>query len=505
VSYEMCSGTESMRKRTTIWHVSGVLFFAQSLVVAETSGTQEHVQLWEKQSESCPGIGQRVVGTTLLQRSKLTLLKETDVQGPDAQALTSPAERPHVLATAKLLQRPAGLDVHLTQKPDAKAVKLEALEVQPPRAQVHAPSAEHPPVPPAGGLRRPANLGVQVDAEEVKPGAPDAWRTHAQGDLPPAERPPVLAASKQHPTGADAQQTSQVDGGHGRTVSVVLQPQMGEERRRRPALSIDPGPLLAAVVVLMLVGLVLWAKQGYQEEQQQLIRSTTHSRPRTTREALAALGRDDGEPGRAGVLQSAPAVSGPERSSTAVKADGPCLCPELVVPEGDERTLLVPLATPGGSSETVIICDLHGVPVCKAAFSTAKPSGRRMILTSATGDAVLAFCGHAGVDQGIGTGLAIFDRSGRAFGTLRADGPRPADGYSVVLACGCWQLRFRGNPPNRDLNVTDDRGSWLAGTEAHGAARYSVRVGPHVDAGLMILAVLGIDLLLLTGSEDVVQ
>uniref|UniRef100_A0A7S0FTE0 Phospholipid scramblase n=1 Tax=Pyrodinium bahamense TaxID=73915 RepID=A0A7S0FTE0_9DINO len=356
------------------------------------------------------------------------------------------------IAATKQLQRPAGPDINTTLKMEAK---------------VRTPPAEHHVLAASSPSRRPASLDVQVDATVVKVGRPDVRGPRAQGRPLFEERPPVRAAAEplQRSAGADTRLVSQVDakaGGRRWTVAAGSQQQLSA-MLRTGKFYIELGPPWAWVLLLVcFVLFLLWFRQ---EKPEQLMPCT-----------------------------------GP---TTAVDSEGPHLCPELVVPEGDERTLLVPLATPSGSSKAITVCDLHGLPVCKAAFSAAKPSDRRMILSSVTGNAVLAFCRDAGVDQG--TGLAIFDRSGRAFGTLRADGPRPADGYSVVLACGCWQLRFRGNPPNRDLNVTDDRGSWLAGTEAHGAARYSVRVGPHVDAGLMILAVLGIDLLLLTGSEDVVQ
>jgi len=183
-------------------------------------------------------------------------------------------------------------------------------------------------------------------------------------------------------------------------------------------------------------------------------------------------------------------------------ADGTFLCPELVVPEGSECTLLVPRVSLSGSGVApVSISDARGVPVFKAVFAVSPVQGRnkqeikRLVLSSATGDAIFAFCRDTEADSSTGqAGLAIFHHSEAPFGDIRADGPRPANGYSVTSHRG-WRLRFRGDPEGRNLNATDDHGRLLAITEAHAPARRSVRIGPLVDAGLIAISVLGIDLL----------
>jgi len=201
---------------------------------------------------------------------------------------------------------------------------------------------------------------------------------------------------------------------------------------------------------------------------------------------------------------SAPPTSRSLDEERVDDSDEAHLCPELVVPEGSECTLLVScLSSLGGSSAMgpMTISDARGVPVFKAVFSAPAARGRkradtrRVVLSSAAGDAIFAYCRDLEVDPTTGqTGLTIFHHSEVIFGDLRTDGPRPSSGYSVTTRRG-WRIRFRGDPEGRNLNCTDEHGRLLAITEAHGPGRRSVRIGPLVDAGFMAICVLGIDIL----------
>lgn len=499
-----------MRECTAIWQLSGVMFLALSLFAVESHKTQERVLLLAEQSQSCSSMRQQVDSTILLQgsmsRGQVTLVEGFDVRRPHAEAHALALEHPPVPAVARPLQRPAGLDIDRNPKADATEMKAETLSVQPPPAQVHTPSAEHLPVLAAGKTsRQPARLDVQVDASVVKPGSPDEQRPHGQGHSPSVEHHSVLAGAEllQHPGGIGTQQISQVDAqvdDHGGTVADGFMTLAVWGRRHE--LSIGPGPFWAAVWVLLLVCFVLLPLAAPSRAEASAEAVSRPSRPslKLSRSADGAAGGVAGEPGQARMLPLAPAASSPTHSSMAADADGLHLCPEPLVLERNGCTLLVPLTAPSGCGSAITIRDLHEVPVCKAAVSTAKSSGRRVVLSSATGDAVIAFCSEAGADSD--AGLTLFDRSERALATLRADGPRHADGYSVVSAYGGWRMHFRGNPAGHDLNARDDQGSLLATIGAHGVAHRSVRIGPRVDAGLMVLALLGIDLLQLIGSED---
>jgi len=188
-------------------------------------------------------------------------------------------------------------------------------------------------------------------------------------------------------------------------------------------------------------------------------------------------------------------------SPRSMEPAGPHLCSELVVPEGSECTLLVPRLPPSRlwSGSSVTIDDARGVPVFKATFSLASGQlsrdAKRLALSSATGDNVFAFCCDGEAPPGGGhAGLSILHQSEVTFGALRMDGRDSANGYSVVTRRG-WRIHFRGDLQAGNMNATDDQGRLLAIAEPSGSSRRSVRIGPLVDAGLITLSLLGIDLL----------
>lgn len=186
--------------------------------------------------------------------------------------------------------------------------------------------------------------------------------------------------------------------------------------------------------------------------------------------------------------------------------EGPYLCSELIVPEGKECTLVVPRLPrggPGASGGHVVISDASGMPVLRASYSlsiavpTRAPRPRdlkRLVLSSASGETAFAFCrdGEAQLG-GTSAGLAIHHSSETAFGVLCADGCQVGDGCSVITQRGS-RIYFRRGLQVGSLNVTDDSGQLLAVAEPAGTA-HSVRVGQLVDAGLITLGLLGIDLL----------
>mmetsp|Transcript_47675 Transcript_47675/g.108428 ORF Transcript_47675/g.108428 Transcript_47675/m.108428 type:complete len:476 (+) Transcript_47675:112-1539(+) len=200
----------------------------------------------------------------------------------------------------------------------------------------------------------------------------------------------------------------------------------------------------------------------------------------------------------------------PMRSTPQVPIHEPLdfhLCPELVVPEGSECTLVVP-RLPGSAmdSSEVTIDDAKGAPVFHATFSkastwgsvTVRQESKRLILSNATGEAVFAFCRDVEAEtRGGPIGLVIHYHSDAPFGTLRADTRDTGSGYTVVARQGST-FHFRGQPLLGNMNVTDEKGRLLAIAEpmhSHDGSRRSVRIGPLVDAGLVTLAMLGIDIL----------
>jgi len=191
----------------------------------------------------------------------------------------------------------------------------------------------------------------------------------------------------------------------------------------------------------------------------------------------------------------------------------PYLCPELVVPENNECTLLLPEIQMGagqgasGSSHQqsiLSIDDLNGMAVLFAAYTTAPipPPGqydvpghsKRLVLRSALEDVVLASCADAvDTDSSGDPGLIIFNKANEQCGVLRASSPGGNRGFMAHLTTG-QKVLVRRDLQASDTYATDEDGWLLACTENAERGRV-IRISPQVDAGLMTLAMLGTDLL----------
>lgn len=188
----------------------------------------------------------------------------------------------------------------------------------------------------------------------------------------------------------------------------------------------------------------------------------------------------------------------------------PCLCPELVLPAGTECTLLVPRISP--SCQVVSIDDPRCNPVFHASLF-AKPSvpstslsvmapsrgttNGSLVLSSADhGKAVFAFCREVIAVEGKLQSLTIHSYKDELFGELKCN---PGDGnrnFKIVTSTG-REVRFSGTSDSARLDVMDSQGRLLAivqpPIDKDRTERRSVVVGPLVDAGLVVLGLLGID------------
>jgi len=186
----------------------------------------------------------------------------------------------------------------------------------------------------------------------------------------------------------------------------------------------------------------------------------------------------------------------------------PHLCPALVVPEGSVCKLRVPMESPSSANgNTVVIKGACGVPIFKAFYSFRPSAGfgrgrqkhglDRIALLSATSDVVYAYCRSAEDGE---PGLQICHHYGAPFARLRASGPAPAPGncYSVLTVNGS-QVHFESDRQGLQLKGIDEYGCLMAISEVDGAHR-SLRIGPMVDAGLILLAMLGMDMLVQMSS-----
>jgi len=162
---------------------------------------------------------------------------------------------------------------------------------------------------------------------------------------------------------------------------------------------------------------------------------------------------------------------------------------------GTECNVFLPRLTPvcagGLPSGQVSVGSSQGTPIFIANFDLARAE-MPLEICGELDNAVFAYCCKADAEVGEDSvGLVIHHRSGAPFGVLRTS----AEGFRVVSHKG-WRMDFHITSDTDQMNATDEHGRLLAVCEHfHGPDRRSIRVGPLVDAGLVVVALLGIDLL----------
>lgn len=193
------------------------------------------------------------------------------------------------------------------------------------------------------------------------------------------------------------------------------------------------------------------------------------------------------------------------------------LCPELVVPPEGECTLFVPKFTLSamdklGSKITVDVTHARSSPMFRASIEHAEESCR-IVLASALGDSVFAYCSllpQASRASNIGARgaskenetpmcLSFYDFSNQHFGDMiRAAAPCNGSSYIFAMKRG-WSLDFHIQSEDSSRRAFDDKGRLVASVERSpspgNALRQGLTIGPCVDAGLILLIVLGMNLL----------
>jgi len=215
---------------------------------------------------------------------------------------------------------------------------------------------------------------------------------------------------------------------------------------------------------------------------------------------------------RTGLLEPTPAPSevslGGRASQMGVQHSVPHLCPGLLVPEECECTLLVPRLDPGLLKCQVTVDDARSVPVFRVtyrlpsrseALSRGQASSRRTS-EERDGNRCLVLSGYAD-DQcifgfcrvGLDGAFTILDENEKPFGLIRARVDR--SGFEVATRVGSL-IQLNCTREN-DIVATDRAGLTLALTEPlpGTSLRRMVRIGPLVDAGLVTLCILAIDVL----------
>lgn len=187
---------------------------------------------------------------------------------------------------------------------------------------------------------------------------------------------------------------------------------------------------------------------------------------------------------------------------------GPCLCPELLVPEGKECCLLLP---------RVIIRDVRPQgrftivsPEGAAVFSlelgsswrTSAPGKRLLTLQSAVTDGVVfASCNAVTSNRGRPEKLTINDRNDEHFADMQTCG---RDG-SVLLAPHSEPsatIHYDDQGATGRILMTNSNGSRLAVTESIDDSVQAVRIGAKVDAGLIAITMLSFNLLRSANEVD---
>lgn len=214
--------------------------------------------------------------------------------------------------------------------------------------------------------------------------------------------------------------------------------------------------------------------------------------PPLSQRPLAASPRPTASPAPIHVQQ--PTERSPRGGPGGSGAGPATLCADLVVPEGDECTLQVPRLPSRGGPLSIYVDSMKGAPVFRAQV-TMQGARRRLTLSNPPEEVVFGFCRDVQPNASIPR-IAVHDHRMAEFGVLQAD-PKAAGGFIFRSRKG-WAVHFGGSP---HIQAQDDQGLLLATTDPMGEPNFvgdgkrPLRIGPEVDAGLIVLCFLGIDLL----------
>jgi len=201
-------------------------------------------------------------------------------------------------------------------------------------------------------------------------------------------------------------------------------------------------------------------------------------------------------------LQSLSTIHARTPSKTMDSAGEPAesssaLCPELVVPQQRECTLVVPALEIPGACQTKVwtVDDKRGVPIFNASISrTGSDYAQTLIrisLSTIHGDMILASCSWYLHGIGLpGGSIVMYKASSDVYGELRKE----SETYIFATQRASKQLRFVTQNADRVL-VIDENQKLLAEALPESQNSMCVRMGPMVDAVLILLAILGIRLL----------
>jgi hypothetical protein len=182
------------------------------------------------------------------------------------------------------------------------------------------------------------------------------------------------------------------------------------------------------------------------------------------------------------------------------------LCPGLVVPQGNECVLAVPIVSRSSSRDMVPlkVQDLEGKPVIQAECLTSLDMTQRPLVVLRAGAAprlsmqsppLLAYCRSAQEVGGNRT-VYVYDSRDQVFAQIHRD---TANGrYVLTVNRSGLQLYFKGDLWNHTVIVTNSQNQVLAETAPSPMAFdptgsfYKLKVGPNVDVGVVLCALLSL-------------
>ncbi|CAE7435590.1 kz, partial [Symbiodinium sp. CCMP2456] len=170
------------------------------------------------------------------------------------------------------------------------------------------------------------------------------------------------------------------------------------------------------------------------------------------------------------------------------------LCPELVVPEKVECTLLVPLVRGHAAkrASTLPVSDVKGETIflLETIPDGRSSDGTRLILSSPMKDVRFCTC------RTVATGFVFVND--KVYGGRFANLKKLDSGFTLT-ADSRPPFRFQGSL-STSIDATDDDGrvlaySGVAEADSHGIPQLKLNVGPGVDAGLMVVCYAALELL----------
>lgn len=184
-------------------------------------------------------------------------------------------------------------------------------------------------------------------------------------------------------------------------------------------------------------------------------------------------------------------VSSSTDSKSKDKDQAVLLCPSLVVPRGMDLVFAIRAALNQQRQELDFnILDLQGAPLCRVVV--AEKGERKApccgIFLQTLTSMPLAVVNTEQVYAGTGP-PSICRPNGSLFGVLKHNG---STGYTLKHTSGRRLLEFSGDFRRKSVTASDMSGLRVCVTEPddHG---YQIRIGPRVDAGMVISCLLGID------------